>query len=219
MHVTVLLPTYNEEENIGKMIDSIRSVSNKWDILVVDSGSTDNTQKTAKEKNAKLIVVNKRGKGLAVKHALDKIQSDYLIIMDSDLTYPTSEIPNMLDILKNKKCDVVLGSRFKGRIEHGAMTFINKFGNKFLTMLAYLTYFRHVSDVCSGMWGFTRKAYKKMIIDAPHFELEANFFVECINNDFKLCEVPIAYRKRGGKTKLSIIDGLKIAGYLVRKRF
>ncbi len=166
-----------------------------------------------------MIVIKKRGKGLAIRHALQKIHSDYVVILDSDLTYPANEIPKLLDMLKNKNCDVVLGSRFKGRVERGAMTFVNRFGNKFLTLLAHLTYFRHVSDVCSGMWGFTKKAYKKIIIDAPHFELEANFFVECIKNNFKLCEVPIAYKKRGGKTKLSIVDGLKIAAYLVRRRF
>lgn len=217
MSLTILLPTYNEEENIGKMIDDIRAVSKNYDIVVVDSGSEDNTQKIAKQKKAKLIVINKRGKGLAVKHALDRLNSDYLIILDSDLSYPPTEIPKVLFALK--RYDVVLGSRFKGSVEHGAMTSVNAFGNKFLTMLAHLVHLKQVSDVCTGMWGFTKKAYKSMVIDAPHFELEANFFIEAVKKNMKICEVPIAYKKRGGKSKLSIKDGFKIAMYLLKRRF
>ncbi|MBS3067651.1 glycosyltransferase [Candidatus Micrarchaeota archaeon] len=217
MGVTILLPTYNEEENIAKMIDSIRSISKKYKITVVDSNSTDNTQKIAKLMGAQVIAINKRGKGLAVKHALQRITEDYLIIMDSDLTYPVKKIPQFLELLKN--FDVAIGSRFRGNIENGAMTPINKFGNIFLTMLASLTYGKNISDVCSGMWGFTKKAYKKISINAPHFELEVNLFVQCVKNGLRFCEIPIEYKKRGGKTKLRVSDGLRIAGYLVRRRF
>lgn len=217
MGATIVLPTYNEEENLAKMIDSIRKISKKYEIVVVDSDSTDNTQKIAKEKGVRLIVIKKRGKGLAVKHALQKINDDYLIIMDSDLTYPVDKIPKFLELLKN--FDVVIGSRFKGSIENGAMTPVNKLGNILLTMLASLTYSKNISDVCSGMWGFTKKAYKNINIDAPHFELEVNLFVQCVKKGLKLCEIPIEYTKRGGKTKLRVSDGLKIAGYLVKNRF
>lgn len=216
MTVTVLLPTYNEEENIREMIDSISAVSDEFEIIIVDSGSTDRTAEITRKKGKKIIVINKRGKGLAVMHALRGITSDYLIMLDSDLTYPASEIPKMLNKLKT--CDVVIGSRFNGAIEDGAMTPVNRLGNVFLTFLARFGYGRPISDVCSGMWGFTKKAYKSMNIDAPHFELEANFFVESVKHNLKICEVPIIYKKRGGQTKLSIKDGFRIAWYLVRKR-
>lgn len=216
MSVTILLPTYNEEGNIGRMIDSISAAVGECEIIVADSGSTDRTADIAREKGKKVIIINKRGKGLAIRHALEQIKSDYLIILDSDLTYPPSEIPKILETLKN--CDVVIGSRFMGTIEPGAMTTVNRLGNRFLTSLACIGYGRQVSDVCSGMWGFTKRAYTQLEIDAPHFELEANFFVESIKNNMRICEVPIAYKKRGGQTKLSIRDGFSIAWYLVRKR-
>lgn len=217
MTVTVMLPTYNEEENIVSMITRVRATIPDAEIVVVDSNSPDNTVSLAKKEGVETLVVKQRGKGLAVKHALDKIETDYLIIMDSDLTYPTNAIPEILKRLKT--CDVVLGSRFKGHIETGAMSTINKLGNHFLTTLASLLYQKRVSDVCSGMWGFTKKAYKTIIIDAPHFELEVNLFVEAVKKNLSICELPISYAKRGGKTKLTIKHGFDIAGYLVKKRF
>ena len=217
MSVTILLPTYNEEENISLMIDRIHTVSSDFEILVVDSNSTDQTIPLAKKKGAKTVIIEKRGKGLAVGIALKDVESDYLIVMDSDLTYPADAIPTILEKLKTY--DVVLGSRFKGSVEKGAMTPVNKIGNLFLTTLATLMYQKSVSDVCTGMWGFTKKAYKQILVDAPHFELEVNFFVEAVKRNLKICELPIDYKKRGGKSKLSIKHGFDIALYLVKKRF
>ncbi len=217
MDLTVLLPTYNEEGNVAKVIDQVRSVVPDAHIFVVDSNSKDRTVAIAQEKDAETLVVEKRGKGLAVKYALEKITSDYLIIMDSDLTYPAHAIPSILEKLKS--CDVVVGSRFDGKIETGAMSPVNVLGNRFLTTLASLLYQKKINDVCSGMWGFTKNAYTSLFIDAPHFELEVNLFVESVKRGFRICELPISYAKRGGKSKLSIKHGLDIAAYLVKKRF
>ena len=217
--VAILLPTYNEEGNIAQVIEEINGVKEKgWEIVLVDGGSSDDTVKMAKQKGTKVLEFNQRGKGNAVRYAFEKLDYDYLIIMDADLTYPANEIKKMLDKMKNDNCDVVVGSRFDGKIEEGAMKGLNRIGNKLLTLAGSVIYQQHTGDLCSGMRGFTKKAYKMMIIDAPHFEVEANFFAEAAKKHLKSCEVPIEYRKRGGQSKLTAWHGIKIGLYLLRKR-
>ncbi|MGC9005581.1 MAG: glycosyltransferase family 2 protein, partial [Candidatus Micrarchaeia archaeon] len=156
-------------------------------------------------------------KGKAVAVAFGRIDADFLVMMDADGTYPAVEIPKLLE--KLKECDVVVGSRFAGEIEEGAMKTINKIGNRMLTLFARVLYGGKISDVCTGMWALSREAYKRMEITAPHFELEADLFSEAVNKKMKICEVPIVYRKRGGTTKLRVSDGVKIAFWLLKKRW
>lgn len=217
MKTAILLPTYNEEESIEGMIKRIRKVSRKYEIFVADSESRDRTVEKAKKLGARIISVKGRGKGKAVAVAFGRIDADFLIMMDADGTYPAEEIPEFLEKLNG--CDVVIGSRFAGKIEEGAMKTINKIGNRGLTFLAGLLYERRISDLCTGMWGFRREAYKNVEIRAPHFELEADLFSEAVKKNMRICEVPIVYKKRGGATKLGLCDGARIAWWLVKKRF
>jgi len=217
MSVTIILPTYNEEENISAMVESLRTVSKEWKILVVDGGSTDRTVELARRAEAEVFIFPERGKGKAIAAAFLREEADQLVLLDADMSYPPSEIPKLLARLD--ECEVVVGSRFSGSIEKGAMSGVNSFGNRALTFFGNLLYGGRITDLCSGLWAFRKDAYKNMKINAPHFELEANFFSECMKKRIKLCEVPISYRRRGGKAKISIMDGLRIGGFLISKRF
>ncbi|HLC68690.1 MAG TPA: glycosyltransferase family 2 protein [Candidatus Bilamarchaeaceae archaeon] len=218
MEVAIVLPTLNEEKGIAKVLEELNALGKgKWDIFLADGGSTDNTLKIAKEKKANIISIPERGKGKAIKQVFQKVDASYLILMDGDATYPANAVPNLLDALK--QCDVAIGSRFKGKIGEGAMSEVNKLGNRGLTLLGNLLYGKQVSDMCSGMWGFRKKAYKHMDISAKRFELEANFFIESAKGGFKICEVPIVYKKREGEAKLRVRDGLAIGYFLLSKRF
>lgn len=216
MSTCILLPTYNEAGSIREMIERVRKVGD-FSIYVVDSGSTDGTVEIAKASGASIILLKKRGKGIAIKEAFEKIDDDLAILLDSDASYLPEEIPVLLKALET--CDVVVGSRFRGKIEDGSMKPLNRIGNQMLTSLGNLLYGKGKSDLCSGFWGFTKKAYKSMVIDAPHFELEANFFAESAKRKLEFCEVPITYGVRQGETKLSPLHGLNIGLYLILKRF
>jgi glycosyltransferase involved in cell wall biosynthesis len=216
MRVCVLLPTLNEAESIAEMIDRVRKVDASYIIYVVDSGSTDGTADIAKTHGARLITLNVRGKGLAIKKAFQDIDEDIAILLDSDTSYLPEEIPKLIKALEG--CDVVVGSRFKGKIEKGAMKSLNRFGNKVLTNTASILHGKPISDICSGYWGFRKDAYKKMDINARHFSLEANFYVETVKKKLKLCEIPITYTQRRGETKLRLSDGLEIGTYIITKR-
>lgn len=216
MSIAILLPTLNEEASIGSVIDEVKEAGGDgWGVVVVDSGSKDRTVEIALAKGAAVIRLPMRGKGIAVRKAFREIDADYLVMIDSDRSYRPEDIRKILE--KLGECDVVVGSRFKGTIEKGAMPFTNRIGNLGLNLLAGVLYGKNVSDVCSGMWGFRRATYKKFDIDAKHFELEANFFVEAVHRNLGFCEIPIGYRVREGVSKLGILDGVAIGLYLIRK--
>lgn len=217
MMVCVLLPTYNEAGSIQEVIERVRQADSSFMVCVVDSGSTDGTAELAKKAGARLIPLEKRGKGIAIKKAFEEIDADVIVLLDSDASYFPEEIPALLRQLEG--CDVVVGSRFAGTIEEGSMKSLNRFGNRVLTRLANIFYGKKNTDICSGFWAFSKKAYKNMNIDARHFELEANFFVQCAKHGFKLSEVPITYGVRQGAAKLSPLHGLGIAWYLFSRKF
>lgn len=219
MKVCVLLPSLNEAGSIAGMIEKVREVDPAFDIYVVDSGSTDGTAEIARAHGARLISLDVRGKGLAIKKAFQEIDADVLVLLDSDLTYSPKEIPELIRALEEKGgCDVVVGSRFKKKMDKDAMKSGNRLGNVVLTGLGNALYWKAASDICSGFWAFRRDAYKRMDIDAPRFAVEANFYVECAKKKLRLREVPISYGVREGQTKLRIWDGVDIGLYLIKKR-
>jgi dolichol-phosphate mannosyltransferase len=215
--VSVLLPTLNEESNIEKVIREVSSVLPDAEIVVIDGLSTDKTVEIAKRLGARIILERQKGKGVAIKKAFAEVDSDYILMIDADLTYPVGEMPRFLELLK--EYDVVMGSRFKGKFEEGSMPFVNGIGNMLISLWATVLYLKPVSDICTGMWGFRKKAYKGIVITAQTFELECNMFAQSVKKGFKIIETPITYSKRGGASKVRLIDGVKDCWLLLKERF
>jgi dolichol-phosphate mannosyltransferase len=215
--VSVLLPTLNEEESIGSTIKEVRAVISDAEIVVIDGLSTDRTVEIAKSLGARVLLEKRKGKAFAIKTAFRKISSDYAVMIDADLTYPVKDIPKFLSLLKDY--DVVIGSRFKGRFEDGSMPFINGVGNQIICLVATVLYLKPVSDVCTGMWAFRKNAYKAVEITAHTFELECNLFAQSVKKGFRIFEVPIDYARRGGVSKVQLMDGVKDCVFLLKERF
>lgn len=216
METCVLLPALNEAEAIADMIGRVRNAVKGCRVVVLDSGSEDGTPAIAKRAGAEVIALSEWGKGRAIRKAFDGISADRLVLLDSDGSYAPEEIPRMLAALD--KCPVAVGNRFSGRMGAGAMDGINAFGNRMLTLLANLLYGKRINDVCSGFWAFRGDAYKGMRINAARFDVEANFYVECVRKRMRFCEVPVSYGKRSGTSKLHVLDGFGIAAYLLKER-
>jgi len=220
--VAVLIPTLNEEIAISRVIDRIPvcELSNDgYDtaIYVIDGGSEDKTQEKALEKGAEVLLVTQPGKGAAMQHAFSSIRADFFIMIDGDGTYPPEQITNFVRLLHT--FDVVIGSRLTGRIEDGAMTRTNMFGNRILTVLARALFKKEITDVCSGFWGYRKLVIDRMDLFARGFEIEADMFVECARLGFSIGEIAIDYKKRVDRPKLSSMsDGLKIGFFLLKRR-
>lgn len=222
--VSIILPALNEEETIGKVIDEIprREIEDRGyrvQVVVVDNNSTDRTREIAEQKGAAIIVEPRRGKGMAVRAAFESVDGDFMFMLDADYTYPATHVPQLLDELLSG-CDVVMGSRLKGWREKGAIRPLNLVGNHLLVLMANVLYGTHISDLCTGCWGFTRQAVEGLRLDAVGFELEANIFVETAKRRYRIAEVPIYYRQRPTPPKLkSLKSGFKIGRTLIKKRF
>jgi dolichol-phosphate mannosyltransferase len=222
--VSVVLPALNEEEAIGKVIDEIpveelAAKGYQIEIIVVDNGSTDKTAEIAAAQGAKVISEPNRGKGRAIRTGFGAVSGDFVFMLDSDFTYPAGYITQMVELLESGY-DVVLGSRLRGSVEHGAMKRLNLIGNHLLAFLANLLYGTRVSDLCTGLWGFKVDVLRSLNLDAVGFELEANMLIEVAKHKYRVGEVPIQYRRRATASKLgSVKAGWMIGKTLMRKRF
>jgi len=221
--ISIILPTLNEEETIGKVIDEIpqqalEQAGYAVQVLVVDGNSTDRTRQIAEQKRASVIVEPRKGKGVAVTTALSSVEADFIFMLDADYTYPSSYIPDMLKRLANHHA--VIGSRLKGQRERGAMSRLNLTGNYLLSLLATVLYQRKISDVCTGFWGFRTEVVKSLRLRATAFDLEAELFSQLARKGYSIAELPIYYRRRATRPKLRPLrDGIKIGWALITRRF
>ena len=221
--ILIMLPTLNEEQTIGRVIDEIprqalEEAGYTVQVLVVDGNSTDRTREIAEQKGASVIVEPRKGKGIAVTTALSSVDADFIFMLDADYTYPAGYIPDMLKLLTNHHA--VIGSRLKGRREKGAMSRLNLVGNHLLSLLATVLYRRKISDVCTGFWGFRGEVVKSLKLRATAFDLEAELFSQLTRKGYSIAELPIYYRRRASRPKLRPLrDGFRIGWALITKRF
>ncbi len=221
--VTILLPAKNEEDGIEATfsalpIPRLLELGYPVEILVADGRSHDRTRDVAEGHGARVIQQLGSGKGRGVRTALDIAKGDYVVMLDADATYPARAIPAFIATL-DEGYDVVMGSRFLGRIEPGAMKTVNRVGNHGLSALASVLFRRRCTDVCTGMWAFRRDVVRGLGLTSKHFEVEAELFARSVVAGLRITELPITYGCRAGETKLgSVRDGLRIGMALVRYR-
>jgi dolichol-phosphate mannosyltransferase len=233
--VIILLPALDEERGIESVLDRIpfqdlQDMRCEVAVLVVDGESVDATREIASRMGAHVFVQTGRGKGNGVRQAFDLIvrhQKDArrlhhrqtVIMLDADGTYPVQDIPLFVDALR-AGYDVVMGSRLLGRIDPGAMTQLNQFGNRMLSLMARVLFDVPVTDVCTGMWGFSEEFLRQCDLQAQGFELEAEIFASASLLHAQITEVPIEYHLRQGKPKMvPLRTGVQIARCLLQKRF
>ena len=216
--ITVLLPAFNEEKAIGRVIQDIKALKLGYEILVVNNKSTNGTKAEAIALGAKVLYEGKKGKGNAVRVGFKHIKTPFVVMIDSDFTYPAKHLPEIIRSLDNG-ADVVIG--YRNKRAKGSISHMNIIGNWGLSMLASILYGVYVRDVCSGMWGFKRDALSSYKLTSNGFTLEADLFVNTIKGKHKLVQIPIEYRARldGSVAKLGIKDGFKIGWFLIKGRF
>ncbi|MBU4032208.1 MAG: glycosyltransferase family 2 protein [Candidatus Thermoplasmatota archaeon] len=217
-NISILLPALDEAETIGRVIDKIpmkelASIGYNVDVVVVDGHSKDMTCEIAQSMGARLLKQKGIGKGNAVQTAFDNFDGRFLFMLDADDTYDPKEILRMLPHLENGDFDVMMGSRLRGSISKGAMSRLNFIGNVALTRTANILFpnGHQVSDLCTGMWGFTDEVIHALDLEANSFDIEAEMYAKCVKSGFNVGEVNISYGKRTNSNKLSALkDGAKI---------
>ncbi len=218
MKVTVMIPTLNEELSIADTILDVMKYAPDSRIVVVDGCSTDRTVGIARDYDAEIIMVKERGKGNAISRAIPQLgETDIVVMMDGDYTYPAQHIPEAVRALE-QGYDVVIGYR-KWK-DPDAMSNMNTFGNKCLSLLASCLYCCNVKDVCTGFWVFRANVLKDMHLISPRFTLEAELLGAAMKGHREVKQIPIRYRARPSRsqTKLRIADGFEIAMFLLGDR-
>ncbi len=212
--IAVLLPAYNEEVTIVKVIEDYRRVLPHADIYVYDNNSKDKTNQLAREAGAIVRFEPRQGKGNVVRSMFREIDADYYIMADADDTYPAAEVEALLQPLRDGLADMTIGDR----LSNGTYAEENKrgfhgFGNNLVRLLVNKLYKGNYNDIMTGYRGFNRLFVKNFPVLSPGFEIETELSIHALDKRFKLVEVPITYKDRpeGSESKLSTFsDGFKV---------
>lgn len=220
MQLSVIIPTMNEEESIGQVIDSVHQAIRGWEyeILVVDTNSKDRTREIAAQKGAVVIDEPRRGYGRAYKTGFEMAKGDVIATLDADCTYPAEEIPGLHRMLMDQDLEFITTNRF-ARLEEGAMTAKHRVGNFALTFVSNLFFGVRIKDSQSGMWVFRRSILDRLVLSDDGMPMSEEIKIEAFRR-VRSAEVPITYRRRVGEVKLSSWkDGWKNMKFLFKKRF
>lgn len=192
--ISVVLPCLNEEKTIlhciNKANNGIEKSKLNGEVVVADNGSTDSSIKISTDAGAKVVYIENKGYGSALNGGIESALGDYIIMGDSDSTYNFEDIPKFVEQL-DKGYDLVIGNRFLGGIEKGAMPFLNKFvGNPVLSFIAKKLFNSNIGDFHCGLRAFTKEAYKKMELRSSGMEFATEMIAKATLLNLKITEVP-----------------------------
>jgi dolichol-phosphate mannosyltransferase len=210
--VCVLLPTLNEAETIGDVVDRFHEEGFEH-VLVVDGASTDGTPDIAREHGARVVTQSGSGKGQAVREGVRHIEQPYVLMADGDGTYRPADAHQMLEPLLEGRADHVIGNRFAD-MESGAMTRLNTVGNRLINRLFAVVHGRNLQDILSGYRAFTRESFERFQLEASGFGIETELAVECVRQGLSTEVVPIRYLARPGGSETNL-HPLKDGGRIV----
>ena len=200
--VCVLLPTLEEAETIGDVVAGFRDAGFEH-VLVVDGNSTDGTREIAREHGARVMTQSGAGKGQAVREGVATVDREYVLMADGDGTYRPADADRMLEPLFEGRADHVIGDRFAD-MEPGAMTRLNRVGNRIINRLFATVHGRDLQDILSGYRAFTRESFERFRLDAEGFGIETELAVECVRNGVATEVAPVRYERRPGGSETNL---------------
>ena len=200
--VCVLLPTLNEAETIGEVIDGFREQGFEH-VLVVDGDSTDGTREIAREHGARVVTQTGTGKGQGVREGVELIDRPYVLMADGDGTYRPEDADRMLEPLFEGRAEHVIGNRFAD-MEEGAMTRLNHVGNRIINRMFSVVHGRELVDILSGYRAFTTQSFERSNLRSDGFGIETELAVECVRMGIPTEVVPIRYEARPGGSETNL---------------
>ena len=230
MKISIIVPIYNEETTILKVLDSLKKIDFGFDkeIILVDDGSTDNSKKIIQKyliknkttrKFFKLISKKNEGKGSAVRKGINRSTGDIITIQDADLEYNPEDLKKLTKILINENCEVVYGSRFLKN--HKPLYKIYFLGNKFLTFLTQILYGTKITDMETCYKMFRKKTINQINLISNGFNIEPEITAKLLKKNIKITELPISYCPRSLKEgkKINWKDGIIAIYTLIYLKF
>jgi glycosyltransferase involved in cell wall biosynthesis len=223
--LSVVMPCYNERGTIEEIVRRVLAVPLRIELIVVDDCSGDGTRdiltSLAAELEFKLVLqAQNGGKGAALRRGFREITGDIVVIQDADLEYSPEEFPQLIQLIREGRADVVYGSRFLGR--HRVFMFTHYAGNRFLTLVTNILYNTMLSDMETCYKVMRTEVLRSMTLESNGFGIEPELTAKIFKRQYRVYEVPITYDGRGfdeGKKISWWRDGFVALWTLVKFRF
>lgn len=214
MEIAVLIPCYNEEQTIGKVIDDFKIELPNSTIYIYDNNSSDNTTAVAIQHGAIVRKEVLQGKGNVVRSMFRNIDADVYIMVDGDDTYPAEFVHELMKPIINQEANMVIGDRLSnGTYFNENKRLLHNTGNTLVKNLINFLYKSQIKDIMTGYRAFDKLFVKSMPVMSPGFEIETEMSLHALDKRFKIKEVPIDYRDRpeGSESKLNTFsDGFRV---------
>ena len=218
--VAVLIPCYNEEVTIEKVVTDFKKELPDADIYVYDNNSQDRTVEIARNTGAIVRSENRQGKGNVVRTMFREIDADIYIMVDGDDTYPAEFVHQLIEPIKNNEADMTTGDRLSnGTYQQEIKKNFHEFGNHLVRSSINLLFNNKLKDIMTGYRAFNKMFVKNMPIMSSNFELETEMTLFALDKKYRIKEIPIVFRERpdGSESKINTFsDGFKVIKTIIK---
>lgn len=213
--IAVLIPCYNEEKTIGKVVRDTREALPEAVIYVYDNNSTDKTVEIASEAGAVVRHEYKQGKGNVIRRMFREIDAECYLMIDGDDTYPLQNAPEMVRLVLEHQADMVVGDRLSSTYFTENKRPFHNFGNSLVRFAINKLFRSDIKDIMTGYRAFNYKFVKTFPVISAGFEIETEMTIHAVNYKMQVENVVVDYRDRpeGSESKLNTFsDGFKVIG-------
>lgn len=218
--IAILIPCYNEELTIEKVINDFRKELPEAEIYVYNNNSKDKTEEIAQKNGAIVKREYKQGKGNVVRSMFYDIDADFYIMVDGDDTYPAESVHALLEPVITGQADMATGDRLSnGTYQKENKRHFHQFGNSLVRNSINILFHSHLHDIMTGYRAFNKKFVKNIPVLSQKFEIETEMTLHALDKNYCIKEIPIVYRDRpsGSISKLSTLgDGMKVVKTIVK---
>lgn len=211
--IAVLVPCYNEELTIAKVVKDFREALPEAEVYVYDNNSTDNSVKLAKEAGAIVRFERRQGKGNVIRSMFREIDADCYLMVDGDDTYSAEDARKMCEPVLKGESDMVIGDRLSGTYKAENTRLFHNFGNGLVRFLINKLFVSHVNDIMTGYRAFSYEFVKSFPVLSKGFAVETEMTIHAVDKNFRLTEMTIDFKERpeGSDSKLNTYkDGARV---------
>jgi len=214
--IAVLIPCFNEEKTIAKVVRDFIGILPGADIYVYDNNSTDNSVHEASAAGAIVRFEKKQGKGNVIRAMFRDIEADIFVMVDGDDTYPAAKVHELIRPVLSGEADMVIGSRLHS-LSDSSFKWLNRIGNKIFIAILNTIFRVRITDLLSGYRVFNRQMVKSLPVLSSGFEIETELTVKGLERGYRVIEVPVNLSPRpdGSESKINIIRDSVLIFYTI----